>query len=60
METVFVLFQTDTHRSRRSRVFCGVFPSEWEAVAAAKENDLYTCDSEVEIVECEIGKFEEQ
>lgn len=60
MTTVFVLFQTDVHRTRRSRVFCGVFLSKLEAVNAAKENDLYTCDSEVEIVEATLNEFCEQ
>lgn len=60
MKTVFVLFQTDVHRTRRSRVFCGVFLSEWEAVDAAKDNDLYTSDSEVEIIEVTLNEFCEQ
>lgn len=57
--TVFVLFETDVHRTRASRVFCGVFSSEVKAIDHAKENGLYTCDAEVEIFECEIDKFGE-
>ena len=59
MKTVFILFQTDAHRMRASRVFCGVFSTEAKAIDHAKENDLYTCDAEVEIIECEIDKFGE-
>lgn len=57
--TVFILFQTDIHRIRASRVFFGVFTSEAKAIDHAKENGLYTCDAEVEIFECEIDKFGE-
>lgn len=57
--TVYVLFQTDVWKSIRSRVFFGVYSSEVNAIDAAKENGLYTCDAEVDIVECEIDKFEE-
>lgn len=57
--TVFVLFQTDIHRTRVSRVFFGVFTSEAKAIDHAKENGLYTCDAEVEIFECETDKFGE-
>lgn len=57
--TVYVLFQTDVWKSIRSRVFFGIYSSEPKAIDAAKENDLYTCDAEVVIIECEIDKFEE-
>lgn len=57
--TVFVLFQTDIHRTRASRVFFGVFTSETLAIDYAKENGLYTHDAEVEIIECETDKFGE-
>ena len=57
--TVFVLFQTDIHRTRTSRVFFGVFISEALAIDHAKENGLYTHDAEVVIIECEIDKFGE-
>lgn len=57
--TVFVLFQTDVHRTRTSRVFCGVFSTEQKAIDHAKENGLYICDAEVEIIECETDKFGE-
>ena len=37
----------------------GVFLYENAAIDAAKENGLYTNESEVDIIECELGKFEE-
>lgn len=57
--TVFVLFQTDIHRTRASRVFFGVFTSEVLAIDHAKENGLYSHDAEVVIIECETDKFDE-
>lgn len=57
--TVFVLFQADIYRIRASRVFCGVFSTEAGAIDHAKENDLYTHDAEVVIIECETDKFGE-
>lgn len=57
--TVLVLFQTDVHRTRASRVFFGVFTSEALAIGHAKENGLYTHTAEVVIVECELDKFGE-
>lgn len=57
--TAFVLFQTDVHRTRASRVFFGVFSTEAKAVDHAKENGLYTHDSEVVIIGCELDKFGE-
>lgn len=56
---IYILFQTDVHRTRASRVFFGVFSSERRAIDAAKANGLYTCDAEVEIIECEINEFGE-
>jgi len=57
---VYVLFQTDVWKSHRSRVLFGVFSTENAAIDAAKENDLYSCNSEIVIVQCELDKFEEQ
>lgn len=56
---VYVLFQTDVWKSIASRVFFGVFLYRTAAIDAAKKNGLYTNESEVEIIECELGKFEE-
>ena len=55
--TVFILFHTDIHRTRASRVFFGVFTSEALAIDYAKENGLYIHDAEVVIIECETDKF---
>jgi len=55
--TVFILFQTDPQKSRRSRTFHGVFSTKNNAIDTAKANDLYTSDSEVEIIEIEFDKF---
>ncbi|MCS2713617.1 hypothetical protein [Dysgonomonas sp. 520] len=57
--TVFILFQTDIHRTRASRAFFGVFTSEALAMDHAKENGLYTHDAKVVIIECETDKFDE-
>lgn len=57
---VYVLFQTDAWRTHSSRVFCGVFETKNAAVDAAKANGLYRYDAEVEILECDLDKFEEQ
>ncbi|MDH6357763.1 MULTISPECIES: hypothetical protein [Bacteroidales] len=55
----YILFQTDVHKTKSSRVCFGVFSTEEKAIIAAKENDLYSCQSEVVIIECDIDKFEE-
>lgn len=56
---VFILFQTDTHQTRASGVFFGVFSTEAKAIDHAKENGLYTHTAEVVIIECETDKFGE-
>ena len=56
---VYVLFQTDIWTTKSSRVCFGVFLYENAAIDAAKENGLYTNESKVDIIECELGKFEE-
>lgn len=56
---VFVLFQTDVWKTHKSRVFFGVFSSFEAANQAAKDNDLYTPDGCVDIVDVELDKFEE-
>lgn len=55
---VYVLFQTDIWKTKSSRVCFGVFLYENAAIDAAKENGLYTNESEVDIIECELGKLE--
>jgi hypothetical protein len=40
--------------------FCfGIYSTKEKAIETAKENDFYTCGSEVEVIECEIDNFEE-
>jgi hypothetical protein len=56
---VFVLFQTDVWKTRKSRVLFGVFSTEPKAIDAAKANGLYTHEAEVDIVDCELDKFDE-
>ena len=51
---VYVLFQTDIWKTKSSRVCFGVFLYENAAIDAAKENGLYTNESEVDIIECEL------
>lgn len=55
----YILFQTDIHKTKSSRVCFGVFSTEEKAITAAKEHDLYSYRSEVEIIECDIDNFEE-
>lgn len=57
--TVYILFQTDIYKTKSSRVCFGVYSTEEKAITAAKENDLYSYQSEVLIIECDIDKFEE-
>lgn len=53
------LFQTDVYKSKRSRVCFGIYSSKEKAVDTAKEGNLYSHLSEVEVIECEIDWFEE-
>ena len=54
---VYILFQTDVHRPKSSRVCFGGYSSEEKAIEAAKKNDLYTHQAEVVILECDIDNF---
>ena len=56
---VYILFQTDLHKTKSSRVCFGVYSSEERAIEAAKKNDLYTHQAEVVILECDIDSFSE-
>jgi len=55
----YILFQTDVHKTKSSRICFGVFSTEEKAITAAKENDLYNYLSEVVIIECDIDNFGE-
>ena len=59
MKNVYVLFETDLHKSKFSRVFLGVFSSYNLANQYAKDNNCYTNNIEVVILEVELDKFEE-
>lgn len=59
MKTVYVLFETDLHKSKFSRVFLGVFSSFELANMYAKENNCYSHKTEVVSLEIELDKFEE-
>ena len=58
---VYILFQTTIYNGlRKGKRFCfGVYSSEAKAVDVTKENEFCSHDSEVEIIEYEIDKFEE-
>ena len=57
--SVFLLFQTDSWKSRASRVFFGAFDSRIKALDYAKYNDLYRYNSGVLIVEVILNQFGE-
>jgi hypothetical protein len=59
MKNVYVLFETDLHKSKSSRVFLGVFSSYNIANQYAKDNNCYTNNTEVVILEVELDKFQE-
>ena len=55
----YILFQTDKWKSADSKVFFGVFTSFENANQAAKDNDLYSFESEVVIEETILDQFGE-
>ncbi|MFC4740442.1 hypothetical protein ACFO3U_10595 [Flavobacterium ponti] len=57
--SIFLLFQTDTWKSRASRVFFGAFDSRIKALDYAKYNELYWCNSDVVVVEVVLNQFGE-
>ena len=59
MKTVYILFETDLHKSKFSRIFLGVFSSFNLANQYAKDNNCYTNNTEVVILEVELDKFQE-
>lgn len=56
---VYILFQTDVWKSKHSRVCFGVFQTQTAAISAAKTNNLFTSNSEVEVIETEINEYKE-
>lgn len=59
MKNVYLLFETDVHKSKFSRVFLGVFSSFELANIYARENNCYSHKTEVVILEVELDKFQE-
>ena len=59
MNIVYVLFETDLHKSKSSRVFLGVFSNFNSANQYAKDNNCYTNNTEVVILEVKLDKFQE-
>lgn len=57
--SIFLLFQTDSWKSKASRVLFGAFDSRTKSLDYAKYNDLYWYNSEVVIVEVVINQFGE-
>lgn len=56
---LYILFQTDQWKTKASRVCFGAYSSFNKANQAAKDNDLYSHESEVVIIEVALDKFEE-
>jgi hypothetical protein len=55
----FYYFQTDSWRSKASRVFFGAFDSRTKALDYAKYNDLYWSNSKVIVVAVLLNQFGE-
>lgn len=56
---LYLLYQTDTWKSKSSKVLFGVFDEIDKALDAAKENELETPDTEIVIEEKELNEFSE-
>ena len=56
---LFILYQTDTWKSKASRIFFGAFDSRTKALDYAKYNELYWCNSDVIVVEVLLNQFGE-
>ena len=59
IKEVFVLFQTDVWKSKKNRVFLGVFSSKIKAIDSYKKNEFYSNDSEIVILEVNLNEFKE-
>lgn len=57
--TLFILYQTDTWKTKSSRIYFGIFDSRIKAVDIAKYKGLYTSDAEVVIEEVTLNQFQE-
>lgn len=56
---LYILYQTDRHKSKASKVCFGVYDSEEKAIEIANKEGLTEYESEIHIEECELNKFEE-
>lgn len=57
--TLFILYQTDSWKSLKSRIYCGIFDSRNKAIDSAKYNGLYNQNAKVVIVEVTLNQFQE-
>jgi hypothetical protein len=57
--TLFILYQTDTWKSKASRIFFGIFDSRNKAIDVAKYYGLYCSCAEVVIEEITLNQFED-
>jgi hypothetical protein len=57
--SIFVLFETDMHKSKESRIFLGVFESPKIALENTLKNDYSHDNRKIEIVETELNQFKE-
>ena len=56
---LFILYQTDVHKRRFSRVCFGVYATFDLANQAAKDNELYNSNSNIEIIKIMLNEFVE-
>jgi hypothetical protein len=57
--TIFVLFETDLHKSKASRVFLGAYESWDVALETAQKNNCIRTDCQIDIIPTELNKFKE-
>lgn len=57
---LFLLFQTDIHKTKSTRVCFGAFDSSEKAYDQAAKENLYDGETaEIEVIEIELNQFEE-
>ena len=56
---IWILYQTDLYKTASSKVLFGVFDSYDKAMQEAKDNDLFTHESEVVIETTTLNQFGE-
>lgn len=55
----YILFQTDIWKTKTTRVPFGIYSTYLKALQTAKEKNLCGSNGDIEIIECEIDRFEE-